>query len=199
MLLAYCHELPVLFSPLQRSHRHPASKPRNRYSFLLPQSNISFSEPCLFENMLALRAKIEGGWALISRPGFSGFLFFRYVNTILGSKSQFIVWFPRDRNKPGLCRMSELTMTTFSAIQIPAIILQHLNDHVEGFITPADEKRARVGWMRVAIHPTFTTRYPFHQYSPVRLRPNPDRTIRAPQPCQMTTMANRRAVSPIHA
>nr|VFK67759.1 MAG: hypothetical protein BECKUNK1418G_GA0071005_11622 [Candidatus Kentron sp. UNK]VFK73100.1 MAG: hypothetical protein BECKUNK1418H_GA0071006_11632 [Candidatus Kentron sp. UNK] len=31
-------------------------------------------------NMLALRAKIEGGWALISRPGFSEFFFFRYVN-----------------------------------------------------------------------------------------------------------------------
>ena len=30
--------------------------------------------------MLALRAKIEEGWALISRPGFSEFLFFRYVN-----------------------------------------------------------------------------------------------------------------------
>ena len=102
--------------------------------------------------MLALRAKIEGGGALISRPGFSEFLFFRYVNTILGSKSQFIVWFPRDRNKPGLCRMSELTMTAFSAIQIPAIILQHLNDHVEGFIIPADEKRARVGWIAPRIH-----------------------------------------------
>ena len=102
--------------------------------------------------MLALRAKIEGGGALISRPGFSEFLFFRYVNTILGSKSQFIVWFPRDRNKPGLCRMSELTMTAFSAIQIPAIILQHLNDHVEGFIIPADEKRARVGWIATRIH-----------------------------------------------
>nr|VFK25139.1 MAG: hypothetical protein BECKLPF1236A_GA0070988_104532 [Candidatus Kentron sp. LPFa]VFK36223.1 MAG: hypothetical protein BECKLPF1236C_GA0070990_105331 [Candidatus Kentron sp. LPFa] len=25
--------------------------------------------------MLALRARIEGGWALISRPGLSGFLF----------------------------------------------------------------------------------------------------------------------------
>nr|VFK11206.1 MAG: hypothetical protein BECKLPF1236A_GA0070988_1005020 [Candidatus Kentron sp. LPFa]VFK27573.1 MAG: hypothetical protein BECKLPF1236C_GA0070990_1004820 [Candidatus Kentron sp. LPFa] len=34
------------------------------------------------ENMLAFRARIEGGWALISRPGFSEFLFFRYVKTL---------------------------------------------------------------------------------------------------------------------
>ena len=27
-----------------------------------------------------------------------------------------------------------------------------LNDHVEGFITPADEKRARVGWIATRIH-----------------------------------------------
>ena len=26
------------------------------------------------------------------------------------------------------------------------------NDHVEGFITPADEKRARVGWIATRIH-----------------------------------------------
>nr|VFK13821.1 MAG: hypothetical protein BECKLPF1236A_GA0070988_1009416 [Candidatus Kentron sp. LPFa]VFK29592.1 MAG: hypothetical protein BECKLPF1236C_GA0070990_1009016 [Candidatus Kentron sp. LPFa] len=35
------------------------------------------------ENMLALRARIEGEWALISRPGFSAFLFFRYVNFLI--------------------------------------------------------------------------------------------------------------------
>nr|VFK16868.1 MAG: hypothetical protein BECKLPF1236B_GA0070989_11042 [Candidatus Kentron sp. LPFa] len=29
--------------------------------------------PNIAENMLALRARIEGGWALISRPGFSEF------------------------------------------------------------------------------------------------------------------------------
>nr|VFK21388.1 MAG: hypothetical protein BECKLPF1236B_GA0070989_12532 [Candidatus Kentron sp. LPFa] len=28
----------------------------------------------------------------------------------------------------------------------------YLNDHVEGFITPADEKRARVGWIATRIH-----------------------------------------------
>ena len=26
------------------------------------------------------------------------------------------------------------------------------NDHVEGFITPTDEKRARVGWIATRIH-----------------------------------------------
>nr|VFK63144.1 MAG: hypothetical protein BECKUNK1418G_GA0071005_103012 [Candidatus Kentron sp. UNK] len=30
--------------------------------------------------------------------------------------------------------------------------LKLLNDHVEGFITPADEKRARVGWIATRIH-----------------------------------------------
>nr|VFJ92132.1 MAG: hypothetical protein BECKLFY1418A_GA0070994_10212 [Candidatus Kentron sp. LFY] len=35
-------------------------------------------------NMLALRVKTEGGWALISRPDFSGFLFLRYVKAKAG-------------------------------------------------------------------------------------------------------------------
>ena len=67
-----------------------------------------------FRTWLALRAKVEGGWALISRPGFSEFLFFRHVR-----------------------------VTVYGPV---------LNDHVEGFITPADEKRARVGWISAA-HP----------------------------------------------
>nr|VFK06767.1 MAG: hypothetical protein BECKLPF1236A_GA0070988_1000430 [Candidatus Kentron sp. LPFa] len=48
-----------------------------------------------------------------------------------------------------------------------------LNDHVEGFITPADEKRARVGWMRFAYPPygpesscCFIVRLRMHKISP---------------------------------
>nr|VFK31742.1 MAG: hypothetical protein BECKLPF1236C_GA0070990_101482 [Candidatus Kentron sp. LPFa] len=46
--------------------------------------------------MLALRAKIEGGWALISRPGFSEFLFFRYVNISLFELFKFLDRFVQD-------------------------------------------------------------------------------------------------------
>ena len=35
---------------------------------------------------------------------------------------------------------------------MPGDVIDVINDHVEGFITPADEKRACVGWIAPRIH-----------------------------------------------